>query len=254
MFRQYVAAGLFGTFLKLSDDVLDIETFKPFISDILFEFIKGFIFVLLTYISSNNINVAFIIALGHLLLQMEDKNCLNNPYFVSGMIITGFLCIFLFSYEIFSIKAIIVNVCLIFIPAYIDHKLFPEDFSIKKIIGRFYEFLVAVLSLIFLTFYPQNFVIKEFIYFGICYTFTSVLTMSTQFTKEQLSKINLTKYLHLGKGLLGLFYEETEKKIHNYIDILEKEVSTEEKIDVAPAPAVETTTVIIEDASPNATA
>ena len=95
---------------------------------------------------------------------------------------------------------------------------------------------------------------KEILYFGFSYISTSVITMSTQFTKEQLGRINIRKYLNIGKGLANLFYEETEKKIHTYIDILEKEASAEEKIEVAHAPMIETSVIITEDAPPTATA
>ena len=254
MLRQYAAAALFGTFLKLSDDIHDIETFKPYISETMNEFIKSFIFVLLTYLSVNNINFVFIILIGHILLQIEDKKCLDNPYFFSGIIVSTLLCICLFSYEKFSLPIIIINIFLIFVPAFIDHKLYPEDYSIQKIIGRSVEAFMGLSMLIIIFIYPNNFVMKEILYFGFSYISTSVITMSTQFTKEQLSKINIRKYLNIGKGLANLFYEETEKKIHTYIDILEKEASAEEKIEVAHAPMIETSVIITEDAPPTATA
>jgi hypothetical protein len=228
MLRQYAAAALFGSFLKLSDDVHDIDTFKPYISETLNEFIKSFIFVLLTYISVNNINFVFIILIGHILLQIEDKKCLNNPYFFSGIMVSTLLCIFLFSYEDFSLPKIIINIFIIFIPAFIDHKLYPEDYSIQKIIGRIFEAFMALCMILFTYIFPNNFIIKEILYFGFFYMTTSVLTMSTQFTKEQLQKIDLHKYINLGKGLATLFYNETEKKINDYIDIVEKEINLEE--------------------------
>ena len=167
---------MFGGLIKTYDDIFDNKKFGEYFSDLSIELIKNFTICIYTLISVNNFNIPFIILISHLLLYLIDKESLNNPFFVSGMLITVFLCIFSFSFhkDVFNLNTSLLSILAMITVLWIDHIMFPEESSIKKILGR-----ILILSGSILLFYNfSDYFIKDIAFFCFGYLTTSIINMS----------------------------------------------------------------------------
>ena len=174
MINNAVLPFIFGALIKSYDDIFDNAQFHKLFSDMSVELIKTFTICIYTLISNINVNVPFIIFISHIFFYIIDKKSLNNPFFVSGMLISVFLCIFNFNKDSFNIKRCVITIAVMIIGGWIDHILFPEESSIRKIIGRTTEVAVAFV----LYFYFKDYFIDELIVFSIGYGITSIANMS----------------------------------------------------------------------------
>ena len=145
MINNVILPFIFGALIKGYDDIFDNAQFHKLFSDMSVELIKTFTICIYTLISNTNINVPFIIFISHIFFYIIDKKSLNNPFFVSGMLISVFLFIFNFNSnkDTFNIKRCVITIVALIIGGWIDHNLFPEESSIKKIIGRTAEAAIA---------------------------------------------------------------------------------------------------------------
>ena len=165
---------VFGSLIKSYDDIYDNEVFHKLFSDISIELIKTFTICVYTLISTNNFNVPFVILISHILLYMIDKESLNNPFFVSGMLITLFLCIYTFNKESFNLRGSMFSILAMIVCLWVDHIMFPEESSIKKIIGR-----IVLLGIAVVLFYNfSEYFIKDMVFFCMGYLTTSIVNMS----------------------------------------------------------------------------
>lgn len=181
MTELYLPSLLFGSFLKIYDDIDDIEEYKTYFSSAVEEFIKAAIWICFTLISVKNINFPIIVFIGSLIAHIfVDKNYLNNDYFKSGMISLIFIILLSFkNLDQINIIQIIVGLLGFFILFTIDHKLFPENSSIKKLCGRAGIIVFFVLALIGLYYFSiSNQDINAGILLVIGYFATSVINMS----------------------------------------------------------------------------
>jgi hypothetical protein len=89
------------------------------------------------------------------------------------MIITLFLCIICFNYDTLNIIKILITITILFIGSWIDHRIFPEEFSTKKIIGRSLFLCINLLLL----YYLKDYIIVDYIMFCIGYAVASISDM-----------------------------------------------------------------------------
>jgi hypothetical protein len=147
---------LFGGLLKMYDDIYDITAYKEYFSELSIETIKCLIISMLTCISINNPVLPFIIFSLCLITQCFDSKELNSPFYVSGMIILFLLIMITFTPSYLSLNTLFCTLIFL-IGAYGDHKYFPEDHSINKIIWR----SIALIILIVVVINPKNIIYDE---------------------------------------------------------------------------------------------
>lgn len=174
MIDNIVLPFIFGALIKGYDDIFDNTQFHKLFSDMSIELIKTFTICIYTLISIKNVNIPFIIFISHILFYMIDNESINNPFFISGMLISVFLCIFNFNRDSFNIKRGVITIATMIIAGWIDHILFPEESSIKKIIGRTAEIGISFV----LYSYFKEYFIDELIVFTMGYGITSIVNMS----------------------------------------------------------------------------
>jgi hypothetical protein len=140
---------LFGGLLKIYDDIYDITVYKEYFSELSIETIKSLIICTLTYISINNPVLPFIIFNLCLIVQcFVDSNELNSPFYVSGMITLLFLVIITFTPSSYLSLNTLFFALICLMGAYGDHKYFPEEHSINKIISRFICSIILIVIVI----------------------------------------------------------------------------------------------------------
>ena len=171
---------IFGGLIKTYDDIFDNKKFGDFFSDLSIELIKNFTICIYSLISINNFNIPFIILISHILLYMIDRESLNNPFFISGMLITFFLCIFSFNKETFNLNASILSILAMIIVLWFDHIMFPEESSIKKILGR----ILLLTGSISLFYNYSEYFVKDIAFFCFGYLTTSIINMSIMETNN----------------------------------------------------------------------
>lgn len=143
--NQYVAI-LSGGLLKLYDDSNDIPIYGSTYSKAGLEILKGLIIATFTYVSINNMNVPFVVFIFIGLDQLFiDDTALNTDFYYSGMILTFILLLITFDPDHVT-HLVWIPIILASIFGYIEHKLFPEDYSWKKIIARTLVVLGLVVS------------------------------------------------------------------------------------------------------------
>jgi hypothetical protein len=238
MLRQYAAALAFGGLIKTYDDFFDIEGFaeRSGYGDFFIELVKSASIMVLTYISFNNVNFAISQLIYRVLLYFLNKESLNNAYFRSGMVITAALSVLCFSFSEFSPYAIFMSVLFMTSALSMDDKLFPEDVSLRKLVGRSIFIVLLTLTFFASLIFPGTLPIREKVLYIIGYLIVSVSNIGFLLGKEAVSDA-LKDY-----------------GVADYIQSFFPPASApaQEKIEVAQAPAVETTTIIIEDAPQNA--
>jgi uncharacterized membrane protein len=184
---------LFGGLLKIYDDIYDVTVYKEYFSELSIETIKSLIICTLTCISINNPVFPFIIFSLSLIIQCFDSKELNSPFYVSGMITLLFLIMITFTSSYLSLNTLFC-ILIYLMGAYGDHKYFPEDHSINKIIWR----SIALLFLIVVVINPKNIIYDESLFkiiydcflFFIGYFLISVINMIfiEYYKKNELNK------------------------------------------------------------------
>ena len=174
MLDTNILSFMFGILIKSYDDIFDNIEFRKLFSEWHIELIKTFTISIYTIISIKNLNFPFIILIVHILFYIIDKESLNSSFYIAGLLLTLFLCIYEFSSSSLNIGQIIITTLLIIFGGWLDHKLFPEECSTRKIIARFIETIIVALLYIFF----KDYFVKEAILFAIGYGTTSVLNMS----------------------------------------------------------------------------
>ena len=240
MLRQYAAALAFGGLIKTYDDFFDIEGFaeRSGYGDFFIELVKSASIMVLTYISFNNVNFAISQLIYRVLLYFLNKESLNNAYFRSGMVITAALSVLCFSFSEFSPYAIFMSVLFMTSALSMDDKLFPEDVSLRKLIGRSIFIVLLTLTFFASLIFPGTLPIREKVLYIIGYLIVSVSNIGFLLGKEAVA--DALKDYGVADYIQSFFPPASAQ--------------AQEKIEVAQAPAVETTPIIVEDAPPPATA
>jgi hypothetical protein len=186
MFRQYAAALAFGALIKTYDDYFDIEGFaaKSSYSEFFIELVKSASIMVLTYISFNNVNFAISQLIYRVLLYFLNKESLNNAYFRSGMLITAALSVLCFSFSEFSPYAIFMSTLFMTSALSLDDKLFPEDVSLRKLIGRSISIVLLIGVFLASLIFPGTLPIREKVLYIIGYLIVSVSNISFLLGKD----------------------------------------------------------------------
>lgn len=179
------AAALFGGLLKIYDDMEDIPVITQYKTAELMEIIKALIIASFTYASIHNMNFPLIIFIANSIhCLMTDHKALATDFYHAGIMIAFLLMIITFDVSEWNILSCII-IPLLILTGYVDHTLFPEEYSWGKIIGRTLFSIGLIVSLqlsIMVPFY-------DIIAFSISYCITSILIMTyTQYT-EATSKV-----------------------------------------------------------------
>lgn len=177
---------IFGGLIKTYDDIFDNKRFGSYFSDLSIELIKTFTISIYSLISVNNFNIPFIILISHILLYMIDKESLNNTFFISGMLITIFLCVLSFNKEVFNLNASILSILIGILGLWFDHIMFPEESSIKKILER----IILLFGGILLFYIFPEYFIKDIVFICFGYLTTSIINMSLMEINTVESKID----------------------------------------------------------------
>jgi hypothetical protein len=173
---------IFGCLIKLYDDIFDNNEFGNYFSELSIEIIKNFIICIYSIISIHNTNIPFITLISHIALYLIDNESLNNSLFISGMLITLFLCIFIFNATTFNLSASILTIIGTTIGLVADHLLFPEESSIKKIIGR-----ISFIFILFILHYHLKDYMIDIVGISYGYYLTSIIIMMfTEYTSSNI--------------------------------------------------------------------
>ena len=173
MLSNYIIALLSGGLIKVYDDIVDIPEYGSHFSNTFIILLKISLIALMIIMSINNANIPLIIFTFILIMELcVDSNTLDDTFYKVGMIVTFIMVCYTFT--ISNINYIIGStVALALIGGFIDHKLFPEDHSINKIIGR-----STMCILLFLSKDTLKHVVEyDLIWFGIGYMGISVIDM-----------------------------------------------------------------------------
>lgn len=172
-----ITSTLFGSSLKLIDDVYDNPVIRPYFSQTAIEFLKSFIFILLTHLSVYDFNLLFVLFVGHLVIPLFDKECLNNSYFMAGMFLLAILCIVSFPVYFDFITISIIFVMLIAFCLF-DNKYAKEESSPKKIFFRSAGVVGLFALLLFRFIFMDTKLFDNVIIASIGYHTTSVINMT----------------------------------------------------------------------------
>jgi hypothetical protein len=168
------AALVFGTTMKLYDDMEDNPVLAQYSTPKLMELIKALMIASLTYTSIHYMNFPIVLFIGLFLHDiMSDDTSLSTGFWHALMIILLLLCIITFDISKLSME-LIFSIIFFIVAAYIDHKLFPEEYSWKKIIGRILVVFIFITLLQFPIFIPYY----DIFLFYSSYMMTSVLMMT----------------------------------------------------------------------------
>lgn len=243
MLRQYAAALAFGGLIKTYDDFFDIEGFaeRSGYGDFFIELVKSASIMVLTYISFNNVNFAISQLIYRVLLYFLNKESLNNAYFRSGMVITAALSVLCFSFSQFSPYTIFISTLFMTSALSMDDKLFPEDVSLRKLVGRSIFIVLLTLTFFASLIFPGTLPIREKVLYIIGYLIVSVSNIGFLLGKEAVT--GTLKDYGVADYIQSFFPPASAPA--------PVQAQAQEKIEVAPAPAIETTTVIVEDAPQN---
>ena len=172
MNAQY-AASLFGGLLKIYDDMEDNPLIAQYASSQFMEIIKVLIITSFTYASIHNMNFPIIIFVGHLLHYLiTDCDSLSTDFYHAGMILALLLSILMFDISKLG-SGLIITLFGFMLYAYIDHKIFPEEYSWKKIIWR----SLWVIGVLILLQFPMSIPYYDLMFFPLGYCMISVPLM-----------------------------------------------------------------------------
>ena len=188
---------LFGGLLKMYDDIYDITAYKEYFSELSIETIKCLIISMLTCISINNPVMPFNTCIMILIVQCFDDKELNSPYYIAGLITSLFLIIITFTPSLYFSLNKIMYTLVFLIGTYIDHKYFPEDHSINKIIWRSLGAIFVIIAVIYLKMIIVHDdslfkMVYDFLLFSIGYLIISLANMTfIEFNKKDESNNNI---------------------------------------------------------------
>ena len=168
------AAAVFGTLVKVYDDMEDNPVLLQYNTPQFMELVKALVIVSFTYVSIHNINFPIIIFIVHYINYLFiDNHSLATDFYHAGMFIAFLLSIITFDVSKLSM-ALINTIIYGIIGIYIDHALFSEEHSWTKIIWRTLCSIGLVISLQFSLFMPYY----DMILFSTGYFITSVCMMT----------------------------------------------------------------------------
>ena len=171
MIENYYISFIFGLLLKVYDDVIDNSVYKAYFSQHIITLIKIIMIVILIKISLVNGNIPFIILMTMIIHYiLADNKCLDDIFWHLGLIVLGILVLYTFSLS--NLKYNLYTIILLVSILWADHKLFPEEYSWKKIIGR----TIMVIGLLCLLEINQIFD-HDILWFCYGYMMTSVANM-----------------------------------------------------------------------------
>jgi hypothetical protein len=141
------AAILFGGLLKVYDDMVDNPIIAQYSTSNMMEIVKALIIASFTYASMHNMNLPIFIFMGEYLHCTISDDKANNTYFYhAGMMIA--LILSMITFDISKCSLILINNILLFmIVGHIDHTLFPEEYSWRKIIVRTFYVIFLMMAL-----------------------------------------------------------------------------------------------------------
>jgi hypothetical protein len=168
-------AAIFGGLLKLYDDIEDIPLIAQYATPHIIETLKALIIVSLTYVSLHDMNLPLIIFIAHFLHDViTDDRALETTFYYAGMITLFILSIITFDLSKWDMTACSIVIIVFLLGGYMDHKVFPEEYSWKKIIWRA---LCAITVLMLLPFSTQV-IYHDILLFFLGYCILSVLLMT----------------------------------------------------------------------------
>jgi|UniRef100_A0A6C0BGX8 hypothetical protein len=168
------AAAVFGATLKIFDDMEDNPVLAQYSTPKLMELIKAFVIASLTYAAIYNMNFPIIIFIGdYLHCAMSDNTALSTDFYYAFMTISLLLSIITFDVDKLSV-VLIISIIFFTLVAYVDHTLFPEEYSWKKIIWRAVSSIIYIILSQFTIFTPYY----DIIFFYIGYLMLSAIMMT----------------------------------------------------------------------------
>lgn len=166
---------IFGALVKVYDDIEDNPVIAQYNTPKLMELIKALVIASFTYASINNMNLPLFTFIFHCFhYVISDDTSLSTNFYHAGMIIALLLSIITFDVAALNITTIVATILICMMLAHIDHKLFPEEHSWKKIIGR----TLTVIGLIILLQFQLAMIDVHTILFYLGYGMMSVCMMT----------------------------------------------------------------------------
>ena len=176
----------FGGLLKLYDDIEDIPAIAQYATPHMMETLKALIIVSLTYVSLHDMNIPLIIFVAHFLHDIiTDDRALETDFYYAGMITLFILSIVTFDLSKWDMTACGVVILSFLLGGYMDHNIFPEEYSWKKIVWRA---LCAITVLMLLPF-STHVIYHDILLFFLGYCVLSVILMTcAQFHESKEAK------------------------------------------------------------------
>lgn len=151
----------------------------------------------LTYVSMHNMNIPIIIFVAHFLHDIIiDNHALETDFYHAGMITLFILSIVTFDLSTLDMTACGVVIISFLLGGYMDHNVFPEEYSWKKIVWRA---LCAIIVLMLLPFSTRG-IYHDILLFFLGYCILSVILMTcAQCSETPLSKENVSQDISISK-------------------------------------------------------
>ena len=185
-----VAAVAFGALLKIYDDMEDNPVIAKYATSQFMEIIKALIIMSFTYASIHNIHLPIIIFIAHCLhYVITDDHAISTDFYHAGMIVAFLLSIISFDVSTLNIVSFALPILYVFIGAYLDHILCPEEYSWKKIIWRSIISIALIVLLLFSTYVPDY----DIVFFTVGYSMISIPFMIYAQTHEPSKETKETK-------------------------------------------------------------
>ena len=163
-----------GAILKVYDDIIDVPIYRSNFSDSTIETLKCLLIASMTYMAMNNMNVPFIVFIFMAVDQLFiDDKLLNTNFYNSGMVVTFILVLITFKPSDASHK-LFFTLIIAFVGGFFEHTLFPEDYSVKKILIRV---LAVIFFLIFNDMILQHIVDSDMVLLTVGYFTMSTINM-----------------------------------------------------------------------------
>ena len=174
MIPNGIVAVISGAILKIYDDIIDVPVYRSHFSDSTIETLKCLLIASITYMSINNMNIPFIVFIFMAVDQLFiDDKLLNTNFYNSGMVVTFILVLITFKPSHVT-HILWFTLIIAFVGGFFEHTLFPEDYSIKKIIIRV---LCVLFLLTFNDMILQHIVDSDIVLLTVGYFSMSVVNM-----------------------------------------------------------------------------
>ena len=158
---------LFGIILKIYDELTDLNiNINPLIT----ESLKSLNIMLFTLIAYNDFSFSFWTFIIGLFTYGADNN-----YWKTFIVISFFLCILSYSTKPESLLTLFGFIIISIISLNIEHKLIPEEVSIKKLISRILLLIVGIFSMYLLGIENIDYIHKA-ILLGMGASFISIIS------------------------------------------------------------------------------